>query len=234
MNDMITAADRHSTLLGLATLSLLLVGAYLGLVWSPPDVEQHNAMRILYLHVPAVWDAYLAFFLVLVSSAMYLWKRDRKWDGIAEACAEIGVLFTGLTLAAGSIWAKPIWGVWWTWDPRVTTTAVLFVIYIGYLMFRALQPDPGVRARQAAVIGIIGFVDIPIIHMSVTWWRSLHQGPTLQGLAGPSLDPRMEVALLVNAVAFTMLFVYLLAQRLRLSEERWRHEEMLQEALTHV
>jgi heme exporter protein C len=212
---------------------LLILGGHLALVWAPPDVEQHDAMRILYVHVPSIWTAYLAFFLVLVSSLMYLWKRDLKWDRLAGACAELGVLFTALTLAAGSIWAKPIWGVWWTWDPRVTTTAVLFVIYVGYVMFRSMQPDSTARARQAAVIGIVAFIDIPIVHMSVLWWRSLHQGPTLQGLNGPLLDPRMEVALLANTVAFTVLFVYLLAQRLRLARIEALQEAELQEALTH-
>src|SRR5919205_397990 len=155
--------QQRGYLLGTAALALLGLGGYLALLWSPPDETQGDAMRIMYVHVPSAWTAYLAFFLVLAGSVLYLWKRDLKWDRLAGSAAELGVLFTALTLALGSIWAKPIWGVWWTWDPRVTTTAVLFVIYIGYLMFRALQPDPGVRARQAAVIGIIGFVDIPII-----------------------------------------------------------------------
>lgn len=227
-------ADRHVRLLGLISLGLLIVAGYLALIWSPPDVEQHDAMRIMYVHVPAVWTAYLAFFLVLISSVMYLWKRDPKWDHLAAASAELGVLFTALTLAAGSIWAKPIWGVWWTWDPRVTTTAVLFVIYVGYIMFRAMQPDAAARAKQAAVIGIIGFIDIPVVHMSVLWWRSLHQGPTLQGLNGPTLDPRMEIALLVNTVAFTILFFFLLAQRLHLAQTEARQEAALQDVLSHA
>lgn len=233
MNLMFDFLERRRGILGLGTLGLLLIGAYLALVWSPPDVDQHDAMRILYVHVPSIWTAYLGFFLVLVSSAMYLWKRDLRWDRLAAACAELGVLFTALTLAVGSIWARPIWGVWWTWDPRVTTTAILFVIYIGYLMFRSMQPNPVTRAQQSAVIGIIGFVDIPVVHMSVLWWRSLHQGPTLQGMNGPLLDPRMELALLVNTVAFTILFVYLLAERLRLAKTEALHDEVLQEVLTH-
>ena len=233
MNSMFAFLERRSGLLGLGTLGLLLIGGYLALVWSPPDVDQHDVMRIMYVHVPSAWTAYLGFFLVLVSSAMYLWKRDLAWDRLAVSCAELGVLFTALTLALGSIWAKKIWGVWWTWDPRVTTTAILFVIYIGYHMFRSMQPDPIARARQSAVIGIIGFVDIPVVHMSVLWWRSLHQGPTLQGLNGPLLDPRMEAALFVNTVAFTVLFVYLLVQRMRLARTEAVRDEMLQDVLTH-
>jgi heme exporter protein C len=225
--------QRRGYLLGTASLGLLILGGYLALVWSPPDVVQHDAMRILYIHVPTVSIAYLAFFLVLVASAMYLWKRDLKWDRLAGASAELGVLFTAVFIAAGSIWAKPIWGVWWTWDPRLTTTAVLFVIYVGYLMLRTLQTDPLARARQAAVVGIIGFVDLPIVHMSVLWWRSLHQGPTLT-LGDPTMDDRMEVALMVNMLAFFVLFLFLLGQRLRLAALEERRDELLREEAQRV
>lgn len=219
--------ERNGHLLGTASLGLLILGAYLGLVWSPPDVDQGNAMRIMYVHVPTVALAYIAFFIVLVGSVMFAWKRDLAWDRLAGSAAEVGVLFTALTITVGSIWAKPIWGVFWTWDPRLTTTAVLFVIYAGYLMLRALQPDPILRAKQSAVIGIIGFVDIPIVHMSVLWWRSLHQGPTFGGLTDPTLDDRMEVALMVNMLAFAVLFVFLLGQRLRLARLEAQRDELL-------
>lgn len=223
--------EKRGYLLGTASLGLLGLGAYLALAWSPPDIHQGDAMRIMYVHVPSAWIAYLAFFLTLVGSIMYLWKRDLRWDRLAAASAELGVLLTALTLALGSIWARPIWGVWWTWDPRVTTTAILFVIFAGYLMLRALQTDPLARAKQAAVVGIIGFLDIPIIHMSVLWWRSLHQAPTLLKPGDPTMDDRMEVALMVNLLAFTVLFVFLLGQRLRLSRmEQWRDELLWQEA----
>lgn len=219
--------QKQGRLLGSTALALLVVGGYLGLVWSPPDVDQGNAMRILYMHVPTIWTAYLAFFLVLVASVLYLWKRDLKWDRLAGSAAELGVLLTALTLAVGSVWAKPIWGVWWTWDPRLTTTAILFVIYAGYLMLRTLAVDPISRAKQAAVVGIIGFIDIPIVHMSVLWWRSLHQPPTL--VRNAPLDARMEAALLVNVVAFTVLFVFLLGQRLKLARLEQRRDEVLWE-----
>lgn len=219
--------QRRSHLVGIAALGVLIVGGYLALVWSPPDVYQRDAMRIMYVHVPSVMLAYLAFFLVLVGSVMYLWKRDLRWDRLAGSSAELGVLFTALTLAAGSIWARPIWGVWWTWDPRVTTTAILFVIYAGYIMLRTLQTDPIVRAKQTAVVGIIGFIDIPIIHMSVQWWRSLHQGPTFVGLKDPTLDGRMELALIVNMLGFLLLFLFLLGQRLRLAALEQRRDELL-------
>lgn len=228
--------QRRGYVLGTASLALWAVSAYLGLLWSPPDVRQHDLVRIMYVHVPSVWTGYLAFFVVLVASVLYLWKRDLRWDRLAVAAAEIGVLFIALTLASGSIWGRPTWGVWWTWDPRLTTTAVLFVIYAGYLMLRALQPDPLTRAKQAAVIGIIGFIDLPIVHMSVLWWRSLHQGPTVlqPGLADPTLDDRMEVALMVNLLAFTVFFVYLLGQRMRLAAMEQRRDELLWEEAQRV
>jgi heme exporter protein C len=222
--------------LGTASLALLLLGGYLALIWSPADVTQHDAMRIMYVHVPSAWTAYLAFFVVLVSSIMYLWKKDNRWDRFAASAAEIGVLFTALTLVTGSIWGKPIWGVYWTWDPRITTTAVLFVIYVGYLMLRTLQPDPIARAKQSAVVGIIGFLDIPIIQQSVLWWRSLHQGPTIlrPGLGDPPMDDRMELALFVNVVAFTLLFVFFLGQRLRLAQMEGQRDELLWEEAQRV
>lgn len=219
--------QRNGRMLGPAALGFLVLGGYLGLVWAPPDVNQGNVMRIMYVHVPTIMIAYLAFFLVLVASALYLWKRDLVWDQLASSCAELGVLFTALAIGVGSLWAKPTWGTYWTWDPRLTTTAILFVIYGGYLMLRALQPDPVARARQSAIIGIIGFLDIPIVHESVTWWRSLHQGPTLRLLQDPLLDDRMEVALMVNMVAFLLLFVFLLGVRLRLANLEHRRDEFL-------
>jgi heme exporter protein C len=220
--------------LGAASLGLLALGGYLALVWSPPDVDQGDAVRMMYVHVPSAWTMYLAFFVTLVGSVGYLWKRDLKWDRLAVSSAEIGVLLTALTLASGSTWGRPVWGVWWTWDPRITTTAILFVIYAGYLMLRALQIDPLVRARQAAVVGIIGFVDIPIIQFSVDWWRSLHQGPTFRLLQDPTLDDRMEIALLVNLVAFTVLYVYLLGQRLRLASLEQQRDELIWEEVQRV
>ena len=223
--------EKQGKILGLTALALMVIGSYLGLVWSPPDVDQGDAMRILYMHVPTIWTAYLAFFIVLVAGILYLWKRDLKWDRLAGSAGELGVLLTALTLAVGSVWAKPVWGVWWTWDPRLTTTAILFVIYAGYLMLRTLAADPISRAKTSAVVGIVGFLDIPIVHMSVLWWRSLHQAPTvLQANAGnPPLDARMEIALFVNVIAFTVLFVFLLGQRLKLARLEQHRDEVLWE-----
>ncbi|MDQ2741843.1 MAG: cytochrome c biogenesis protein CcsA [Chloroflexota bacterium] len=229
-----TWLQKRAYLLGTASLGILALGAYLGLIWAPQDIYQHNVMRIMYVHVPSAMLCYLGFFITLVGSILYLWKRDLKWDRLAAASAELGVLFTALTLATGSIWGKPVWGVFWTWDPRLTTTAILFVVYAGYLMLRILQTDPVVRARQAAVVGIIGFVDIPIVHQSVVWWRSLHQGPTFPLLQDPKLDDRMEVALMVNALGFALAFLFLLGQRLRLARLEGQRDELLWEEVQRV
>jgi heme exporter protein C len=171
----------------------------------------------MYLHVPAVLTAYLAFVLVLTGSIGYLATRRSGWDRLAAAAGEIGVLFTGLTIVSGSIWGKPTWGTWWTWDARLTSTAVLFCVYVGYLLLRSLIEDPEARARYAAVVGILGAVNIPIVHFSVKWWRALHQPSTILGPERSPIDPAIGLALFVNWVAFTLLFAYFLSRRMEIA-----------------
>jgi heme exporter protein C len=172
--------------------------------------------------------SYLAFGVVFVASVAYLRTKRTRWDRLGAASAEIGVLFTALTIVLGSIWAKPVWGTWWTWDPRLTTTAILLLIYIGYLAVRRLPDSPSRRARWAAVVGIVGFVDVPIVHLSVEWWRSLHQAPA-RLLAVPNLTASMGAALGIGFLAFTMVYLYLLAFRLRVGR---LEERALAEALS--
>jgi heme exporter protein C len=222
-----TWLERNGNRIGLLATALLAVGAYLALSWSPPDVRMGQDVRLLYLHVPTIWTGYLAFTIALVASLMFLWKKDLKWDNLALASAEIGVVLTALAIVVGAIWGKLTWGVYWTWDPRLTTTAVLLVIFVGYLLLRALTEDQWTRARISAVVAIIGFIDIPVVHFSVLWWRSLHQGPTFlqPNLGDPTMDDRMELTLIVNTVAYTVLFAFLLSKRLRLARlERAREE----------
>ena len=214
-------ARRGERILAVLAVASLTASAILSLVVSPPDAEQGNLIRLMYVHVPAAWVAYLAFAVVFVSSIAYLVTRKTRWDRLAAASAEIGVLFTALTIVLGSIWAKPVWGTWWTWDPRLTTTAILLLIYVGYLTLRRLPDSPARKARWAAVVGIVGFVDVPIVHLSVRWWRSLHQAPArLIGI--PEVSPMMGAALGIGFLAFTIVYVYLMAVRLRLGrlEER--------------
>lgn len=208
-------ARRGERVLAVLTIASLAVSAILSLLVAPPDAVQGNVQRIMYVHVPAAWLAYLSFTVVFVASIAYLKTKRTRWDRLAAASAEVGVLFTALAIALGSLWGKPVWGTWWTWDPRLTTTAVLLMIYVGYLAIRSLPDNPARRARWSAVVGIVGFVDVPIVHLSVVWWRSLHQGPTVFRLGGPEIHGSMLAALLVGVGAFTVTYAYLVTLRLR-------------------
>jgi heme exporter protein C len=189
----------------------------MGLAVAPPDAVQGQAMRLMYVHVPAAWTAYLAFAVLLFASVAYLIRRDLKWDRRAQAAAELGVGMTALTIALGSIWGRPIWGVWWTWDPRLITTTVLLLILVGYVGVRGLSTDAHLNARRAAAVGILGFVNVPIVHFSVVWWRALHQPPTILRPGGPSaIDPLMLTALLLGVVAFTLAATWVYLHRVRM------------------
>ncbi|MGE5303435.1 MAG: cytochrome c biogenesis protein CcsA [Alphaproteobacteria bacterium] len=214
---------RARKILGGLALIFIIVGLYWGLIKAPPDAYQGNAQRIMYLHIPTILTAYLSYFIVFIGSCLYLWKRDPRDDVLAYSAAEIGVLLTGLTLVEGSIWGKPTWGVWWTWDARLTLTAILFLIFVGYLMLRSLIEEESRAAVAGAVLGIIGCLDIPIIHMSVYWWRTLHQPPSIlrpdkapwENIQWPLLIP-----LIINLVAFIFLYFYLLSLRFQLGDTR--------------
>lgn len=217
---------RWTPLLEVATVAAVAVASFLALVWSPPDVAQGEVFRIFYVHVPTAWSAYLAFVVVFLASVGWLWTRRPVFDAIAVSSAEIGVLFTGVTLVAGSIWAKPTWGVWWTWEPRLITTAVMFVMYVGYLLLRSLSTDLEGRASRAAVVGIVAVVNVPIVHLSVTWMNALHQLPTVLRPGGdPALDGRMLFTLIVSVVAFTLLYVWMMVGRVAI--ERARQQRVL-------
>ena len=204
-----------SSLLGGVTLTGLVAGLVMGFGIAPREATQGNVQRIMYLHVPSVWVAYLAFAVVLVASIVYLVRRAEAADRLAHASAEVGVLFTGLTIATGSIWGKPTWGTWWTWDARLTTVSILFVMYLGYLLLRGMIEDRERGARFAAVLGIVAAFNIPLVHFSVYWWRTLHQPPSLVK-PGPGTMPGIIVtALLVNFAAFTLLYAYFVTRRAR-------------------
>jgi heme exporter protein C len=207
--------------LGILAVIGLVTGLYSAFVYAPPDAVQGEVQRIMYLHVPLILVSYLAFFVVFVTSILYLARRCERHDAIAHSSAEIGVLFTALAIAAGSIWGRPTWGTWWTWDARLTTTTILLLIFIGYLMLRALVDDPSRGATFSAVLGIIGFLDVPIIHMSVVWWRTLHQPASVLRPGPSTVAPDMQVALYTNLVAFVVLYGYFLVKRIRLEEARW-------------
>jgi heme exporter protein C len=206
-------------IVGAAALASLVALALVGLVVAPPDDVQGDAQRLMYVHVPAAWIAYLAFGITALGSVMYLWRRTRSevWDRLAGASAELGVIFTGLTLVLGSLWGRPVWNVWWAWDARLVTTAVLFFLYLGYLALRRIPAAPQTRAKRCAIAALIAFVDVPIVHFSVDLWRTLHQQGTV---FNRELDARiggtMALALWIGVLAFTLLYVSLLDLRYRL------------------
>ena len=184
----------------------------------PPDAVQGDLQRIMYVHVPSAWLAYLAFAVTLIASVAYLKTRELRWDRRAGASAEIGVVFTGLALTTGMLWGKPVWGVWWTWEARLVLTAAMFFVYLAYLALRRTTDDPAARGRRSAVFGIVAALQIPLVHFSVLWWRSLHQPPTVLRPGDPQIDPPLLFALLMAVAAFTVLYAALMKRRVELAE----------------
>lgn len=222
-------AVRGTAVLALAGISLF---AWLALAVAPPDAVQGDAQRLMYLHVPAAWVSYAAYFVTAGCSVLYLVPRTRsaRWDALAGASAEVGVVFTALTIVDGSLWARPIWGIWWTWDARLVTTAVLFFLYLGYLALRRVPGATHVRARRSAIVAIIAFADVPVVHLSVIWWRTLHQQPTV---LNPELAPRihgmMLATLLLGVLVYTLVYLHLLLHRYALARAEGRREELILE-----
>lgn len=208
------------TVAGFLSYGLVGVSIILIFLYAPADAVQGDVQRIFYLHLPAAWLAYLSFFIIFGSSILYLLRGTPRWDRLARSAAELGFIFTTLVLLTGSIWGRPIWGTWWTWDARLTTTLILWFIYLGYFLLRAYETDPERGARYAAVLGIIGFVDIPIIHMSVRWWRTLHPQPVVVRAEGPDMPPQMVVTMLVTLVAFCVVYLFLLTVKYRVETTR--------------
>jgi heme exporter protein C len=207
--------------LGTAALIVAAVALLFALVLSHPEVNQRDAVRLMYVHLPSIAVAYLGFAATLVASILYLRNGSVFWDLLAEAAAEIGVVFTALLLVTGALWGKPTWGVYWQWDPRLTSTTVLFIMYLGYLAVRRLDLPPEVRSRRAAVLGIVSFINVIIVHFSVQWWRGLHQGQTL-GI-DTQMDGTILFSLFLSTVAFLLVGAWLLIHRFRVA---WLHHQV--------
>jgi heme exporter protein C len=206
-------------LLGLGGVYLLALG------FTPVEARQGLAQKIFYLHVPAAWSALLAFSIVGIASVLYLWLQDQRLDRFAAASAEVGVAFSVVMLTTGPIWAKPIWGTWWTWDARLTLTLFLFFLFVGYLALRAAVHEPTERARFSAVVGILGMLLVPFIHLSVYLFRTLHPQPIVLKPSAPSLPPEMLRTLLISVVVFTLLYVGFVTTRYGLAlAEDYREE----------
>ena len=206
--------------LGIAAIAVTGFALAWALVFSHPEVDQRDAVRLMYLHLPSIAVAYLGYAITLVASILYLRSATRGqgsifWDLTAEAAAEIGVIFTAFLLLTGALWGKPTWGVYWQWEPRLTSTTVMFIMYLGYLALRRLDMNPEVRSRRAAVLGIVSFLNVIIVHYSVQWWRGLHQGQTLG--VDTKLDGTMLFSLFVSTVAFLLIGAWLLIHRFRVA-----------------
>ena len=211
------AAPRWWRVLAILTAGVLALAVWMALFYAPREMMIGDAQRIFYFHVPSAWIGFLAFFIVFLASFAYLRTRQRRWDALAMASAEIGIVFTTLVLLTGPLWAKVVWGVFWVWDARLTTTLILWLIYIGYLMLRSTAEGER-RSRFAAVLGIVGFIDVPLIYLSVSWWRTMHPGYVATEPGG--LAPQMTQTLIAALASFTLLYVLLLAARLRLEQAR--------------
>ncbi|MEC7166256.1 MAG: cytochrome c biogenesis protein CcsA [SAR324 cluster bacterium] len=217
----------------IAPLTLLACGLWV-FVLAPTETEQGFVQKIMYIHVPSVIVTYLAFFVTFAFGIAYLWKRLLVFDRIAKVSAEIGLIFCAMVLLSGAIWGRPTWGTYWVWDARLTTTLLLFLIFLGYFLLRLSVQDREKEARFASVLGIIGFLDIPIVHKSVEWWRTLHQPSTLfkveEGAAKPAMPPELLYPLLASMFAMLLFYGYLMLLRWQMEENQDQlHEALAQE-----
>ena len=210
-----TTGSRATRRLGILALLTLGVALLFGLVFSPPEIEQRDAVRLMYIHLPSIAVAYLGFAITMVGSIIYLRNGSQFWDLVAGASAEIGVVFSAFLVFSGALWGKPTWGVYWQWDPRLTSTTVMFLMYLGYLALRRLDLPPDVRSRRAAILGIVSFGNVIVVRYSVQWWRGLHQGQTLG--VDTQLDGLMLFSLFLSLVAFVLIGAWLLIHRFRVA-----------------
>ena len=192
----------------------MVASLYMAFIYAPTEPQMGHIQRIFYFHMGTVWVATVAFIMVFISSIMFLWKQTRGWDILAYCSAELGVLFLTLTIITGSIWAKPVWGTWWTWDPQLTTTFILWILYLVYLVLRSSAGNDIKKAKFAAVFGIIAFIDLPLVYLSVRVMRGI--SPVVFGPGGGGIEPQMMHALLINLVSCSLLFIVLLLERIDL------------------
>ena len=212
------------------TSLLMLVNMYLIFMWVPTEQNLGISQRIFYVHVPVAWVGMVAIFVVAIGSVLHLITRNDRWDVIAYSAAEIGLIFGTLMLVTGALWAKPAWGVWWQWDPKLTTALILWFIYVGYLMVRAYAPSGSQGRRYASVVALIGAIDAPIIYMASVWWRTAHPDLNIGPLAESSLDTNMLMVWLYSTVAFTVFYVYILIERISMRKAEDDIDEVYQYA----
>jgi heme exporter protein C len=223
-------SSRRLQILNAVTIGLLIIATGLVFLYAPTERTMGQVQRVFYFHVSSAWVGLFAFFVTLVTSIVYLRTGSARWDRIGLSSVEIGLVFTVMTAASGSIWARPAWNTWWTWDPRLTTYTIMALIYVAYLMLRQGLEDPQRRARFASVYGIVGFISVPITFFSIRWWRTIH--PVVVGSGGESaqgtfaMTSPMLVTLLFSVATFTVLYFCLLANRVRLEQLAERVEQL--------
>lgn len=196
------------------TFIFIFVALYFAFIYAPVEKVMGAVQKIFYFHVASAWIAFFAFFVTFICSIFLLATNRYIFDDIASSSAEIGIIFCSIVLITGPIWAKPIWGAWWTWDPRLTTTLILWFIYVGYLMLRKFVDEEDKRAKFSAALGVIGFIDVPIVFLSIRWWRTIH--PNVLQKGGGGLHPDMVTSLIVSLIAFTFLYLMLLNKNLKI------------------
>ena len=218
------------TALFIISAFLMLVTIYMIFIWVPTEKNLGVSQRIFYFHVPLAWIGMVSIIVVGVASIAHLVSGDNKWDALAYSSAELGVIFATLILVTGAIWAKPVWGVWWSWDPKLTTTLILWFIYIGYLMVRAYSPSGSQGRRYASVVALLGAIDAPLIYLASIWWRTAHPDLNIGPLAESSLDSNMLLTFVVALLAFTSFYIYLLWERVRIRRVEDTLDEVYQYA----
>jgi heme exporter protein C len=219
------------TILGAAILFVLIaLTAYLAFHYAPVEKSMGIIQKIFYLHLPSALSSFVAFGVCFYANLMYVFKRQPKWDWLGVSAAEVGLAFISVVLVTGPIWAHPVWGIWWTWDARLTLTFVLWLLYISYLLLRSMLEEPDKRALFSALFGIFAFLDVPLVYFSIRWWRTQHPQPVILGGPGSGLDPRMRVSYLLVWAAFTGLLILLLNARYKLEAMRASVEELRREA----
>jgi heme exporter protein C len=204
----------------LMVFALIAVTAYLAFFYAPIERTMGVVQKIFYLHLPAAFTGFIAMGICFTANLLYIFQREAKWDWLGVSAAEVGLVFISVVLVTGPIWAHPVWGIWWTWDARLTLTFVLWLLYIAYLLLRSMVEEPDRSALLSALFGVFAFVDVPLVYFSIRWWRTQHPQPVIMGGPGSGLEPRMRVAYLLVWGAFTGLMILLLRSRYRLEALR--------------
>ncbi len=202
------------------TFLIMLTALFFVFIYAPTEKTMGVVQKIFYFHVPSGWIAFLAFFIVFLSGVIYLMKKDKYWDIVGSSSAEVGVIFCSLVLITGPIWAKKVWGIFWTWDAKLTSAVVLWLIYISYILLRKYVIDESKRANLSAVVGILGFIDVPLVYMSTRWWRTQHPQPVIGGGENSGLEPKMLLTFFICLIAFTLLFFFILYLKLSIENAR--------------